>query len=58
VLFAPKITAGERPVSGCRMWKEFLLEEDFDFQYVVGFSGTCYLENDYFADVVVRRQTK
>ncbi|MGR3914859.1 MAG: DEAD/DEAH box helicase family protein [Gammaproteobacteria bacterium] len=33
-------------------WKEFLLKPDFGFRYIVGVSGTCYLGNDYFADVV------
>lgn len=37
-----------------KRWKEFLLDQTFDFRYVVGFSGTCYIENDYFADVVYR----
>jgi len=39
---------------GLKKWKEFLLDPDFGFGYIVGFSGTCYLENDYFADVVYR----
>ncbi|MDZ7337363.1 MAG: DEAD/DEAH box helicase family protein [candidate division KSB1 bacterium] len=37
-----------------KRWKEFLLDPDFGFRYIVGFSGTCYIENDYFADVVYR----
>jgi type III restriction enzyme len=37
-----------------KRWKEFLLDPAFGFRYVVGFSGTCYIENDYFADVVYR----
>jgi len=37
-----------------KRWKEFLLDPTFGFRYVVGFSGTCYIENDYFADVVYR----
>lgn len=37
-----------------KRWKEFLLDPVFGFRYVVGFSGTCYIENDYFADVVYR----
>lgn len=39
---------------GLKRWKEFLLDPDFGFRYIVGFSGTCYIENDYFADVVYR----
>jgi len=37
-----------------KRWKEFLLDPSFGFRYIVGFSGTCYIENDYFADVVYR----
>ena len=37
-----------------KRWKEFLLDPTFDFRFVVGFSGTCYIENEYFADVVYR----
>ena len=37
-----------------KRWKEFLLDPNFGFRYIVGFSGTCYIENDYFADVVYR----
>lgn len=37
-----------------KKWKEFLDDEKFGFKYLVGFSGTCYLENDYFADVIYR----
>ncbi len=39
---------------GLKKWKEFLLDPAFDFRYIVGFSGTCYVDNDYFADVVYR----
>ena len=37
-----------------RRWKEFLLSPEFGFRFVAGFSGTCYLGNDYFADVITR----
>jgi type III restriction enzyme len=39
---------------GLKKWKEFLLDPSFDFRYLVGFSGTCYIDNDYFADVIYR----
>jgi type III restriction enzyme len=35
-------------------WKEFLLSPDYDFRYVLGVSGTCYVRNEYFSDVVFR----
>ncbi|MGB7292523.1 MAG: DEAD/DEAH box helicase family protein [Thermodesulfobacteriota bacterium] len=37
-----------------KRWKEFLLDPDYGFGYVVGVSGTCYVGDDYFADVVYR----
>ena len=35
-------------------WKQFLLDPKYNFKYVVGDSGTCYVGNDYFADVIYR----
>ncbi len=35
-------------------WKEFLLNPEYGFRYVVGVSGTCYVKDDYFSDVVFR----
>lgn len=37
-----------------KRWKEFLENPDYEFRMVVGTSGTCYVANDYFADVVHR----
>lgn len=37
-----------------KRWKEFLLDDDYGFRYVVGVSGTCYVGDDYFVDVVFR----
>ena len=37
-----------------KRWKEFLLDPAFGFRYMAGFSGTCYIEDDYFADVLYR----
>jgi len=37
-----------------KKWKEFLLDPKYNFKYVVGDSGTCYVANDYFADVIYR----
>jgi len=42
------------PKSELKKWKEFLLDPEFDFKYIVGDSGTCYIKNDYFADVIYR----
>lgn len=37
-----------------KKWKEFLLNPDYGFRYVIGLSGTCYVGDEYFADVVSR----
>lgn len=35
-------------------WKSFLQSKDYGFRYVLGVSGTCYVGNDYFSDVIYR----
>jgi type III restriction enzyme len=37
-----------------KKWKEFLLDPAYGFRYLIGVSGTCYVENDYFSDVIYR----
>lgn len=37
-----------------KKWKEFLLDEKYNFRYIVGTTGTAYIGNDYFTDVVYR----
>jgi type III restriction enzyme len=37
-----------------KKWKEFLLNPEYGFRIVVGVSGTCYVHDDYFADVISR----
>ncbi len=37
-----------------KRWKEFLLDPEFNFRYIAGFSGTCYINDEYFTDVVYR----
>jgi len=37
-----------------KKWKEFLHDFDYGFRFVVGVSGTCYVGDDYFTDVVHR----
>lgn len=37
-----------------KRWKEFIEDEQYGFKLVVGVSGTCYLGDDYFADVIHR----
>jgi len=37
-----------------KKWKEFLLEPKYGFQFIVNVSGTCYIGDDYFTDVIHR----
>ena len=37
-----------------KKWKEFLLDKDYNFKYILGLTGTAYIENDYFPDVIYR----
>jgi len=37
-----------------KKWKEFLLDPKYGFRYIVGDTGTAYIGNDYFTDVVYR----
>jgi type III restriction enzyme len=37
-----------------KKWKEFLLEPKYNFRFIVNLSGTCYIGDDYFADVIYR----
>ena len=37
-----------------RKWKDFLQSADYGFRYIVGVSGTCYVGDDYFSDVIHR----
>lgn len=37
-----------------KKWKEFLQATEYGFRMIVGVSGTCYVGDDYFADVVNR----
>jgi len=37
-----------------KKWKEFLIDGEFGFKYIVGLSGTCYIGDEYFTDVISR----
>jgi type III restriction enzyme len=42
------------PASQTKRWKEFLADKNYGFKYIIGVSGTCYVGDDYFADVIYR----
>ncbi len=35
-----------------KKWKEFLMDPKYGFCYIVGDTGTAYINNDYFTDVI------
>jgi type III restriction enzyme len=37
-----------------KKWKAFLTNPDYGFRYIIGVSGTCYVKDDYFSDVIYR----
>lgn len=37
-----------------KQWRKFLLADEFGFQYMLGFTGTAYIEDEYFPDVLYR----
>ena len=37
-----------------KKWKEFLLDPKYGFKFIVNLSGTCYIGDDYFTDVIHR----
>jgi type III restriction enzyme len=37
-----------------KKWKEFLIDIKYDFKFIVNVSGTCYIGDDYFTDVIHR----
>lgn len=37
-----------------KKWKDFLLNDKYDFKYMLGFTGTAYIDDEYFPDVLYR----
>ena len=37
-----------------KKWKEFIMDEQFAFKAHIGFTGTAYINDDYFTDVIYR----
>ena len=37
-----------------KKWKSFLINSDYNFKYILGFTGTAYIDNEYFNDVIYR----
>ncbi|MDD3027642.1 MAG: DEAD/DEAH box helicase family protein [Erysipelotrichaceae bacterium] len=37
-----------------KKWKDFLINRDYNFKYILGFTGTAYIDDEYFNDVIYR----
>lgn len=49
-----KVTGRDRESQSIKKWKEFLLNPAYNFKYMIGFTGTSYIEDEYFNDVIYR----
>jgi type III restriction enzyme len=49
-----KVNGNTSEGKSIKKWKEFLLDDSYNFKYIFGFTGTPYIENDYFNDIVYR----
>lgn len=50
----PKVEVSTTDKIGMKKWKEFIVNPKFGFRYVVNSTGTPYIGNNYFTDVVYR----
>ena len=49
-----KVEGNTNESKSIKKWKEFLLDSTYEFSYIIGFTGTAYIDNDYFNDVIYR----
>ncbi len=49
-----KISGNTTESKGLKRWKEFLLSSDYNFKYILGFTGTAYADSEYFNDIIYR----
>jgi len=49
-----KISGNTTEAKGLKRWKEFLLNDEYNFKYILGFTGTAYQDNEYFNDIIYR----
>lgn len=50
----PKAETSTQDAKAMKEWKRFLQDGKYNFKYIVGFSGTPYMINEYATDVVYR----
>ena len=44
----------DRSSKSLKKWKDFLLSPTFHFKFILGFTGTAYIKDDYYNDVIYR----
>lgn len=49
-----KVSGRDRESQAIKKWKDFLLSADYKFRYMIGFTGTAYIEDEYFNNVIYR----
>lgn len=49
-----KVEGRSAETQSIKKWKEFLLDSSYSFKYILGFSGTTYIDNEYFDDTIYR----
>jgi type III restriction enzyme len=52
------IIGRDKKTQDIKKWKEFLTNRDYGFRYILGFTGTAYIDNEYFNDVIYRYSLK
>lgn len=41
-----------------KKWKQFLIDSNYKFKYIIGFTGTPYIDNEYFTNIIYRYSLK
>jgi type III restriction enzyme len=49
-----KTSGNGADIRSIKKWKEFLLNSVYSFKYILGFTGTAYIDDDYFNDCIYR----
>lgn len=49
-----EIEGRDKETRSLKKWKDFLLSTEYNFKYILGFTGTAYIKDDYFNDVIYR----
>ena len=49
-----QVSGNDKFSKDIKKWKEFLQNSEFKFKYIIGLSGTTYIDDEYFNDVIYR----